>query len=294
MTFVLQNIVDAISLGALYALTALGIGLIFGIMRLINFAHGELIMLGAYALFFTFGMHEAIMGLVAIALVIATAVVMERVAFRPLRRANPATLLIASFALAYFLQHLVLLIFGARPKSVTFLHELSGFFIVEGLRIPKLQVVTIAITIVLLVGLVVFFRRSSIGTQMRAAAEDFGMARLVGVRANSVIAIAFLLSGVLAGIISLLYVVQTGTLTPRMGVSLVLVAFVATVIGGMGSLVGAAVGGLVVGVLTVALQAVLTVELRPYRDAFVFAVLIGFLLVRPQGLLRGRSARERI
>ena len=177
MTFILQNIVDAISLGALYALTALGIGLIFGIMRLINFAHGELIMLGAYALFFTFGMHEAIMGLVAMALVIVAAIVMERVAFRPLRRANPATLLIASFALAYFLQHLVLLIFGARPKSVTFLHELSEYFVVEGLRIPKLQVVTIAITIVLLVGLVLFFRRSSIGTQMRAAAEDFGMAR---------------------------------------------------------------------------------------------------------------------
>ena len=294
MTFVLQNIVDAISLGALYALTALGIGLIFGIMRLINFAHGDLIMLGAYALFFTFGQPEAVMALVAIIFVVAVAVIMERVAFRPLRRANPATLLIASFALAYFLQHLIMLIFGARPKSVTFLTELSEFFVVEGLRIPKLQIVTIAATIILLIGLVLFFRRSSIGTQMRAAAEDFGMARLVGVRANLVIAIAFILSAALAGTVSLLYVVQTGTLTPRMGVSLVLVAFVATVVGGMGSLVGAAVGGMAVGVLTVMLQATLPVELRPYRDAFVFAALIGFLLFRPQGLLKGRAARERV
>jgi len=294
MTFILQNIIDALSLGSLYALIALGIGLIFGIMRLMNFAHGELMMLGAYALFFTVGQPQAVMALIAIMFVVAIAIIMERVAFRPLRGANPATLLIASFALAYFIQHLVLLIFGARPKSVNFFFELSEFFVVGGLRIPKLQVATIVLTVLLLVGLVLFFRRSSIGMQMRAAAEDFEMARLVGVRANTVIAIAFSLSGALAAVVSLLYIIQTGTLSPGMGISLVLVAFVATVIGGMGSLVGAAVGGMIVGVLTVALQAVLPIELRPYRDAAVFALLIGFLLVRPQGLLKGRAAKERV
>ena len=294
MTFFLQNVIDAISLGSLYAVIALGIGLIFGIMRLMNFAHGELIMLGAYALFFTVGQPEAAMAVIAIIFVVAVAILMERIAFRPLRKANPATLLIASFALAYFVQHLVLLIFGARPKSIAFFVELSEFFVIEELRVPKLQVLTIVITILLLVGLVLFFRRTSMGIQMRAAAEDFGMARLVGVRANTVIAIAFALSGALAAVVSLLYIIQTGTLSPRMGTSLVLVAFVATVIGGMGSLVGAAVGGMIVGVLTVALQAVLPIELRPYRDAVVFALLISFLLIRPQGLLKGKAAKERV
>lgn len=294
MTIVLQNTIDAISLGALFALTSLGIGLIFGIMRLINFAHGELMMLGAYTLFFLVGQPEAIMAFAAIGVVMLVALAMDRFCFRPLRRAKPATLLVASFALAYFLQHLMMMIVGARPKSVTFLTELSEFFLWGELRIPKLQLVTIVVTGLLLLGLGLFFRRSSLGTQMRAAADDFRMARLMGVRANLVIALAFVLSGALAAVVSLLYVAQTGTLSPQMGVGLVLIAFVATVIGGMGSLIGAAVGGLVVGVITVLLQALLPADLRPYRDAFVFGVLICFLLLRPEGLLRGRAARERV
>ena len=294
MMIVLQNASDAVSLGALFALTALGIGLIFGIMRLINFAHGELMMLGAYTLFFLAGQPEAVMALAAIAFVLLVAIGMDRLSFRPLRRAKPATLLIASFALAYFLQHLMVLIVGARPKSLAFLTELSGFFLWGELRVPKLQLVTIGVTVLLIAGLSLFFRRTSLGIHMRAAADDFRMARLIGIRANSVIALAFMLSGALAVAVSLLYVAQTGTLSPRMGVALVLTAFVATVIGGMGSLIGAALGGMLVGVLTVVLQAVLTPELRPYRDAFVFGILICFLLVRPDGLVRGRASRERV
>ena len=294
MTVILQNAIDAISLGALFALASLGIGLIFGIMRLINFAHGELMMFGAYALFFLVGQPEALMVIAAIAFVVVVALGMDRLSFRPLRRAKPATLLIASFALAYFLQHLVVLVVGARPKSITFMPGLGGFFVLDELRVPKLQVITIGVTAVLLLGLIGFFRRTSLGTQMRAAADDFRMAQLMGVRANSVIALAFMISGALAAVVSVLYVAQTGTLSPRMGVNLVLIAFVATVIGGMGSMVGAALGGVLVGVLTVVLQAVLAPDLRPYRDAFVFAVLIAVLLVRPEGLMRGRAMRERV
>ncbi len=291
---VLQNGIDAISLGAVYALAALGIGLIFGIMRLINFAHGELIMIGGYALFFLSGQPYLVMAVAAVIVVTLLALGMERLAFRTLRGANPATLLIASFALSYLLQHIVLIIFGSRPTGVDFLAELNQSLELGGLRVPRLQLATIAVTALLIGALTLFFRRSPIGVQMRAAAEDFTMARLVGVHANRVIAMAFALSGVLASVVSLYFVAQTGSVSYKMGVNMVLVAFVASVIGGMGSLAGAALGGFLVGVVSATLQAYLPVDARPYRDAFVFLLFIAFLLWRPEGLLFRRSDRERV
>jgi branched-chain amino acid transport system permease protein len=291
---VLQNGIDAISLGAVYALAALGIGLIFGIMRLINFAHGELIMVGGYALFFLSGQPYLVMAVAAVVVVTLLALGMERLAFRTLRGANPATLLIASFALSYLLQHIVLITFGSRPTGVDFLAELNQSLELGGLRVPRLQLATIIVTALLIGGLTLFFRRSPIGVQMRAAAEDFTMARLVGVHANRVIAMAFALSGVLASVVSLYLVAQTGSVSYKMGVNMVLVAFVASVIGGMGSLAGAALGGFLVGVVSVSLQAYLPVGIRPYRDAFVFLLFIAFLLWRPEGLLFRRADRERV
>jgi branched-chain amino acid transport system permease protein len=291
---VLQNTIDAVSLGAVYALAALGIGVIFGIMRLINFAHGELIMVGGYALFFLAGQPYLVMAGAAILVVTILALGMERLAFRTLRGANPATLLIASFALSYLLQHIVLMAFGSRPTGVDFMSALNESMELGGLRLPRLQIATILVTAALIAGLMLFFRRSAIGVQMRAAAEDFSMARLVGIRADRVIAAAFAISGVLASIVSLYLVTQTGTVSYKMGVNMVLVAFVACVVGGMGSLAGAALGGFVVGVVSVSLQAYLPVDLRPYRDAFVFLLFIAFLLWRPEGLLARRADRERV
>jgi branched-chain amino acid transport system permease protein len=291
---VLQNGIDAISLGAVYALAALGIGLIFGIMRLINFAHGELIMIGGYALFFLSGQPYLVMAVAAVMVVTLLALGMERLAFRTLRGANPATLLIASFAVSYLLQHVILIIFGSRPTGVDFLAQLNESLEVAGLRVPRLQAATIIVTALLIVGLTLFFRRSPIGLQMRAAAEDFTMARLVGVRANRVIAMAFAISGLLASVVSLYLVAQSGSVSYKMGVNMVLVAFVASVIGGMGSLAGAALGGFLVGIVSVTLQAYLPVDARPYRDAFVFLLFIAFLMWRPEGLLFRRADRERV
>jgi branched-chain amino acid transport system permease protein len=291
---VLQNGIDAISLGAVYALAALGIGLIFSIMRLINFAHGELITIGGYALFVLAGQPYLVMAVTAVVVVTLLALGMERLAFRTLRGANPATLLIASFALSYLLQHIVLIVFGSRPTGVDFLAGLNQSLELGGLRIPRLQLATIIVTAFLIGGLTLFFRRSPIGVQMRAAAEDFTMARLVGVHATRVIAVAFALSGVLASMVSLYLVAQTGSVSYKMGVNMVLVAFVASVIGGMGSLAGAALGGFLVGVVSVTLQAYLPIEARSYRDAFVFLLFIAFLLWRPEGLLVRRSDRERV
>ena len=290
---VIQNLIDAISLGSVYALAALGIGLIFSIMRLINFAHGELIMVGGFVIYALAGNPMIVMALSAIIVVTILALGMERIAFRPLRKASPPTLLIASFAVSYLVQHCILLIFGSRPMGVDFLSALGESFEFAGLRVPLLQCIAIVVTVALMVGLVVFFRASRIGVQMRAAAEDFTMARLLGVKADRVIAVAFALSGILASFVSLYLVAQTGTVSYKMGVNMVLIAFVASVIGGMGSLTGAALGGFLVGIVSVSLQAYLPEELRPYRDAFVFLLFIAFLLWRPQGLLV-RRASERV
>ncbi len=290
---VVQNLIDAISLGAVYALAALGIGLIFSIMRLINFAHGELIMVGGFVIYSLAGQPMLVMAIAAFIVVTILALGMERIAFRPLRRAGPPTLLIASFAVSYFLQHVVLILFGSRPMGVDFLSSLGESVEFAGLRVPLLQLIAIVATVVLMVGLAFFFRASRIGVQMRAAAEDFTMARLLGVKADRVIAVAFALSGILASFVSLYLVAQTGSVSYKMGVNMVLIAFVASVIGGMGSLTGAALGGFLVGLVSVSLQAYLPEELRPYRDAFVFLLFIAFLLWRPQGLLV-RQASERV
>jgi branched-chain amino acid transport system permease protein len=294
MQFALQNAVDAISLGSLYALFALGIALIFGIMQLVNFAHGELIMVGGYALFFLGHPPWPLLIAGVLAVVIAFALVMERVAFRPVRGANPATLLVTSFAVSFFLQNLAILIFSSRPKSVALSPIFTEFFSVGGLRIAKLNVLIVLVTILLLTGLAAFLKKTPLGVQMRAAAEDFGMARLLGVRANTVIATAFAISGLLAGAAALLLEAQTATLTPTMGLNPVIIAFVATVIGGMASLPGAVLGGFTLGCLTVALQAALPLEFRAYRDAFAFGAVIAILVFRPQGLIVARTARTRV
>jgi branched-chain amino acid transport system permease protein len=301
---VVQNILDALSLGSLFALTSLGIGLIFGIMRLINFAHGDLIMIGAYALIvpssavaatmFIGAWPSAALVVAIIFIVILFAIACERLAFRPLRRADPSVLLIASFALSFFLQNLVLLIYGGRPKGVNLWPTLVKPLLFGDVRLPSLQIVMIGVTALLLLLLVLFLRRTSIGRQMRAASEDFMMARFLGVRANRVIAAAFAISGLLAAVISLLFVVQNGVLKFDMGVPLVLAAFVGTVVGGMGSLVGAVVGGFVVGVASVFFQIVLPIEMRLNRDAWVFGLILVILLLRPGGLVRVKSVEERI
>ena len=289
-----QKLVDAVSLGSLYALTALGIGLIFGVMRLINFAHGELITISAYAFLALFGMPVPVMLFGGILTAVILALLTERAAFRPLRSAYPTTLLISSFAVSFFLQKLLILVVGSRLKGLDLLPELNRQTEFLGVRLQMLQIVTIGVSAVLVAGLTWFLKATRLGLHMRAAAEDFRMARVLGVRANSVIAMAFALSGVLAAAVSCLIVVQTGTVQPRMGVQLVIIAFVGTVIGGLGSLPGAALGGFLVGAASILLQALLPPDLRAFREAFVFIAVALILLFRPQGLIPARGLKERI
>ncbi len=288
-----------------YALAALGIGLLFGVLRLINFAHGDYITVGAFALIvpsaapvatMLIGDFHFVPLIISVLLVVVILALLSYfLVFRPLGDAPPATFMVASFAVGIFLQNGILMIFGGRPKAAGLWSDLNkAIEIGEKVSVPQLQLIIIGVTLILLALLALFLRYTPIGVQMRAAAEDFRMARMLGVRANLVIAVAFVLSGALAGVMSLLFVAQTGILSFRMGIPLMLFAFIATVIGGMGSLTGAVVGGYTVGIVSVVLQAILPEELRGFRDAFVFGLVIIILVARPQGLVPSKAMRERV
>jgi len=304
MVAFIQNCVDALSLGSLYALAALGIGLLFGMLRLINFAHGDFITIGAFGLIVPSRNDMAIMAVgslpvvllvpAACAIVVAAALLSDRLVFRPLRTASAPTLMVASFSVGYIIQNTILVTYGARPKTIDLWSSLGEQLHFGAVRVPRLEVVTIAVTLVLLATLTAFLKRTRYGVQIRAAAEDFLMARYLGVRANLAIGVAFALSGLLAAIVSLLFVSETGTLTNVMGVPLMLYAFIATVVGGMGSLVGAVVGGYTVGFLGVMLQAYLPDGLRSFRDAFVFATVVFVLLLRPAGIIPTKALVQRV
>lgn len=294
MTTLVQNVIDAVSLGSLYALFALGIALIFGIMRLVNFAHGELVMVGAYTIYFTQTRPWPVIVVSTIVVVVVLAWLMERVAFRPVRGANPATLLVTSFAVSFLLQNLVRLTINTLPKAADISPILRNSYTVGGVTFTALTAFTVGTTLVLLVALGLFLARTPLGLQMRAAAEDFRTARLLGVRADRVIAAAFAMSGILAAAAALLLVGQTGTVSAGMGLTPVLFGFTATVIGGMGSLPGAVIGGYALGGATVILQLVLPFTLAGYRDAFLFAGVFVLMALRPGGLVGARALLSRV
>lgn len=276
----------------MYALTALGIALIFGILRLVNLAHGELIMLAGYAIFFAAASvpFAALVGAAVVAAVVA-ALAMERIAFRPMRSASPATLMVASFGVSYFLQNLAVVTMGSQSKPIGLTGFLTESLMLGPFRVATLDLVTIATTLTLLALLAAFLRYTLLGLKMRAAAEDFRMARLLGVRASPVIAVAFLISGAFAGIVAVLLVARTGTASPTMGITPLIIGIVAVVVGGMESLSGAVLGGLILGFLTTGLQVLLPLALQPFRDAVVFGAVIVFLLFRPQGIFGWSAAR---
>lgn len=289
----IQIAIDAVSLGALYALIALGIALIFGIMNLINFAYGELMMIGGYALVLAASAWAPLMLLVMLAVVVVAALLMDRIAFRPVRDADATTLLVTSFALSYLLQNVAIMIFGSLPRTTSAGSSLDRSILIGDVAISRLDLIVIGVATALIVGLVLLVRRTNVGIQMRAAAEDFEIARLMGVNADRVIAVGFAVSGLLAGVACFFLVAQSGSVSPTFGVSAVLIAFIATIVGGLGSLQGAVLAGLGLGAVTVAFQELLPSGLVPYRDAFVFLVVLVTLILRPEGLIpqTARAAR---
>ena len=287
----LQQIINALSLGGIYAMLALGLAIVFSIVRLINFAHGEIMTFGGYGIFLSlaFGLPPLAAVIVGIGAAVVMALTMERVAFRAMRGADIVSLLITSFAVSEILKVLFQNGISARPVPISFPAAWSGTYQIAGMTVGVGPTVSILITLTALGGLTFMLRRTATGIAMRAAAEDFEMLRMLGVKANRVVAVSFALSGLLAGVAAVIWTAQRGSVDPLMGFFPVLKAFIATVLGGLGSLGGAVLGGFVVGMLEVLTQAFLPDNLAPYRDAIVLSAVIAVLLIRPDGLLPART-----
>jgi branched-chain amino acid transport system permease protein len=290
----LQQSVNAISLGGVYALLALGLAVVFSIVRLINFAHGEVMTIAGYAMWFVLATQAPVAAaLVAgVGLAVLASAGMERAAFRAMRGADVTTLLITSFAVSQIIKVVLQNGVSARPVPVVLPDWLTATVDLGPVRAGMLSLLSILVTFLSLAALAVFLRRTVTGIAMRAAAEDFAVVRLMGLRANRVVALAFAVSGALAGVAAVLWVAQRGSVDPLMGATPVLKAFIATVLGGLGSLSGAVLGGFVVGAVEVFLQAYLPQGALPYRDAVALTVIVGLLVLRPEGLWPAAETRR--
>lgn len=283
--YYIQQLINAISLGGLFALLTLGLAMVFNILGLINFAYGELVALGGYWMYITLngGVPAAVVIPTTVLVVAVGAILMERVAFRPFRGTG-VTLLITSFAVSSMMQNAFLMTVSPRAQGVHTAAWTNELVSVGPFEVPIIRLITIGVTALCLIALLFFLRQSNMGLAMRGASEDFDAVRLMGIKANRVIAVAFGISGALAGVSALLVVAQTGVVEPTMGLALLLSAFIASVLGGLGSLVGAVVGAFLLAAIQVGFQALLPQGLLAFRDAFTFGVVAFVLLVRPQGL----------
>ena len=293
----LQVQVDAIGLGAIFALMAVGIGLVFGVMRLVNFAYGQLVMAGAFALAYASDRDWPVGVGIALcfAVVLALSLAMERVVFRPLRTQSAAVMLIATFAVAFLLQSIALLWFGPLGKTATSLVQLNRPISIGSVDIRKITIVAIVTAAVCLLLLVALLNRTSIGLHMRAAAIDSQTARLLGVRANLVSTVAVLIAGALAAVVAVMLTVQFPTVTPTFALQETILVLAGVVVGGMTRLLSATLGGFSIGYVSGLLGGALPSSQSQYLPSLVFGLVILVLLVRPDGLFtRGRGLVERV
>ncbi len=293
----IQSLVDAIGLGSVYALIAIGLALIFGVMRLVNFAHGELITAAGYTLVVAHDLPAPVAIALAVLVAVTLAWLMERVAFRRLRGAQPATMLVATFAVAFALEAVWLIVFGARGESADLLSSLNKPAIHSGdVVIRWVTIAMLGVGGILLAATTLLLNRTMIGLQMRAAAADFRAARLLGVRADRVISVAFVISGVLAAAVAVLLTAQQPLVTPTFGLEITILALVGIVVGGMDRLTTATLGGFAIGFLNSLLGNLLPADQRVYLPSAVFLIVIVVLLVRPAGIFapRGSSTAERV
>ena len=289
-----QTFVDAVGLGAVYSLMAVGIGLVFGVLRLVNFAYGQLVMAGAYTLAFTSSWPVAASVAACFAVVVALSLAMERAVFRPLRTQSPAVMLVTTFAVAFLLQNVALLVdirddtIGEPAASVA---PLNQAITVAGVDVRKVTLVSVAVAAVALALLALLLARTRVGLHMRAASTDFRTARLLGVRANRVIGSAVLLSGLLAGMVAVILTVQFPLVTPDFALRDTIVVLVGVVVGGIDRLWTATLGGFAIGFATGVINGALPTDKSVFLPSAVFALVIVVLLLRPAGLFaHGRAA----
>ena len=288
----MSYLISGISLGSVYAIIALGYTMVYGIAKMINFAHGDIIMVGAYSLY----VFTALLGLpvpVAIILTIIVCAVLgitvERIAYKPLRNAPSLAVLITAIGVSYFLQNVALLIFKATPIPFGSVIKVSSFKI-GGIHISGITIVTFVVTVIAMVILTWFINKTRAGSAMRAVSEDKGAAALMGINVNKTISMTFAIGSALAAVAGILFICQYESLSPTLGALPGIKAFVAAVLGGIGSIPGAMLGGVVLGIIESVSKAYISTQLA---DAIVFGVLVIVLLVRPSGLL-GKMKAEKV
>lgn len=293
MSFI-SYLINGISLGSIYAIIALGYTMVYGIAKMLNFAHGDVIMIGCYVVFTMMTgmqMNPFVSLLAAIIGCTVLGVLIEKIAYKPLRKASPLAVLITAIGVSYFLQNLALIIFGADTKSFTSVIEMEPIRLAEGkLVISGVTIVTVIVCAAIILALMAFIRKSKAGQAMLAVSEDKDAAQLMGINVNKTISLTFAIGSGLAAIAGVLLCSAYPTLSPYTGSMPGIKAFTAAVFGGIGSIPGAFIGGILLGVIEILGRAYISSQLS---DAIVFAVLILVLLVKPTGIL-GKAVHEKV
>lgn len=293
MTFI-TNLINGVSLGSIYAVIALGYTMVYGIAKMLNFAHGDVIMVGAYIVFALSsyaGVNPYLALVISMAACTLLGMAIERFAYKPLRGASPLAVLITAIGVSYFLQNMALLIFGSQAKSFTSIVNLPALTLAGGkITISAETIVTIIVSLIIMVSLTLFVNKTKPGRAMLAVSEDKGAAQLMGVNVNATISLTFAIGSGLAAVAGVLLCSAYPTLSSQTGAMPGIKAFVAAVLGGIGSIPGAVIGGVLIGVIEILSRSYISSQMA---DAIVFAVLIIVLLVKPTGIL-GKKYIEKV
>jgi branched-chain amino acid transport system permease protein len=291
-TYYIDLLLSGITVGSLYALIAIGYTMVYGILRLINFAHGDIFMMaGFFMVYVSASLPMAVSIPLVLIMTVLLGVLIERAAYKPLRSAPRMSVMISAIGVSYLLQNLATYITGGLPRSYPEISILKGTFAVGSLNVKVITVVTPVLTLLLVVALVLFINHTKTGMAMRAISKDFDTARLMGIKVNNVISITFIIGSFLAGVGSILYFSNYGQVSPTIGSMPGLKAFVAAVFGGIGSIPGAVLGAYIIGICESMIKSNNSIAI--FSNAFTFALLIVVLLFKPNGMF-GEKLTEKV
>ena len=290
MEVILSTLINGLSLGGIYAMIALGYTMVYGIAKMLNFAHGDIIMVGGYVIFVVMATNNPVLAIIAAVIAcVLLGITIEKVAYKPLRGASPLAVLITAIGVSYLLQSLAQIVFGSAPKMVT-VYEFGAIKLL-GVTIQVSALVTLAVAIIVMAALTLFVKFTRLGRAMIAVSEDRDAAQLMGINVNGIITITFAIGSSLAALAGLFYLLKSPSVSFTMGAMPGIKAFTAAVIGGIGSIPGAMLGGILLGIVECISYKITAIA--PYTDAIEFSILILILLVRPTGFL-GKKRREKV
>ena len=290
MELILSTLINGLSLGGIYAMIALGYTMVYGIAKMLNFAHGDIIMIGGYVIYVFMATKNPLLAIaMAVVFCVILGITIEKMAYKPLRGASPLAVLITAIGMSYLLQSLAQIIFGTAPKMVMVFDFGSVQFL--GVTVQVSSLVTLAVTVIVMAALTMFVKYTRIGRAMIAVSEDRGAAQLMGINVNGIITITFAIGSALAALAGLFYLLKAPSVSSTLGAMPGIKAFTAAVIGGIGSIPGAMLGGILLGMVESISYKITAIA--PYTDAIEFSLLIIILLVRPTGFL-GKKRREKV